>query len=84
MDPLFIAVEGQRFLDLSTVTRDRLPMAVVLLVATFYILNMEYAPGASNVYAFLEAVLLNRPQEAKKRVSVQKLMKEMDFHISVQ
>jgi hypothetical protein len=50
-------------------------MAMVLLVGTFYILNMEYTPGIWNVYAFLEATLLSRPQEARKRISVQKFLK---------
>jgi hypothetical protein len=45
-------------------------MAVVLPVATFHILNMEYTPDVSDVYTFLEAVLLNCSQEAKKRISV--------------
>lgn len=82
VDPLFIAVEGQRFLDLSSITHGQIPMAVVLLVGTFYVFNMEYTPGVSNVYAFLEAILLSRPQEAKKRISVQKLIKELDITIS--
>lgn len=79
MDPLFIVVEGQIFLDLSSVTNNRIPMAVVLLFGTFYVLNMEYTLGVSNVYAFLEAIMLSRPQEAKKRISVQKLIKELDI-----
>lgn len=80
MDPLFIVVEGQ--LDLSSVTNNRIPMAVVLLFGTLYVLNVEYTQGVSNVYAFLEAIMLSRPQEAKKRISVQKLIKELDITIS--
>lgn len=82
MDPLFIAVEGQILLELSSVTNNQIPMAVVLLVGTFYVLNMEYTPGVSNVYAFLEAIMLSRPQEAKNRISVQKLIKELNITIS--
>jgi hypothetical protein len=45
VEPLFIPAEEQRFLDFSNLRSDRIPMAMVLLVGTFYILNMEYTPG---------------------------------------
>ena len=34
------------------------------------ILNMEYNPGVSNVYAFLEAVNMDRHADSDKRISV--------------
>ena len=52
-------------------------MVVAILIATFYVLNMEYTPGVSSVYAFLEAVTLNHPADAKKKISVQKLLSEL-------
>lgn len=69
-------MEGQVLLNLD---QCNIPLAVVLLIGAFYVLNMEYTPGVSNVYAFLEAVLLNNQQQAKKRVSVQKLIKELEL-----
>ena len=71
LDPLLIAAEGYVFVDLSHSHLCKLPMVVVLLVGTFYLLNVKYTSGVSNVYAFLEASLLKRPQQAKKRISVQ-------------
>ena len=44
-------------------------------IATFYVLNMECNPGVSNVYAFLEAVNVDRHTDRRKRISVQKLLK---------
>jgi hypothetical protein len=38
---------------------------------------MEYTPGISSVYAFLKAVTLNRPADAKNKISVQKLLSEL-------
>ena len=49
-------------------------MVVGLLIAPFYVLNMEYTPGVSGIYAFLEAVAMDKPATAKKKISVQKLL----------
>jgi hypothetical protein len=38
---------------------------------------MKYTPGVSSVYVFLEAVTLNRAADAKKKISVQKLLSEL-------
>jgi hypothetical protein len=52
-------------------------MVVAILIATLYILNMEYTPGVCSVYAFLEAVTLSNPSDATKKISVQKLLSEL-------
>ena len=50
-------------------------MVVAILntgIATFYVVNMEYNPG---VYAFIEAVNMDRHTDRRKRISVHKLLK---------
>lgn len=76
LDPFYIAAERQIYLNFSG---KNLPVAIVvaMLIATFYILNMEYTPGVSNIYAFLEVVLMDKPADAKKRISVQKFVNEL-------
>ena len=56
------------------------PLAVSLLLGVFYILNMEYTPGVRNIYAFLESILLIKPEQAKKRITVQKLLQELQMY----
>lgn len=53
--------------------------AVALLLGVYYIFNMEYPPTARSVFAFLECILLDHPELAKKRVLVQKFIK--DLHV---
>lgn len=55
LDPLCIAVEGRIYLSFGG-KNTQVAVVVAILIATFYILNMEYTPGVSNIYAFLEAV----------------------------
>ena len=55
------------------------PLAVSLLLGVFYILNMEYTPGVRNIYAFLRSILLNKPEQEKRRITVQKLLKELQM-----
>ena len=54
-----------------------LPMAVALLLGTYYVFNIEYQAGGSNVFVFLEAVLLGKDKEAKKRISVQNFLNSL-------
>ena len=49
IDPLLIAPEGKVVCMLGSVPVSK---TTVLLLGTFYILNIEYPPGARNVYAF--------------------------------
>ena len=76
INPLVIAAEGNVFIDVSKLM---IPKAVSLLVGIFYLLNMQYTPGATNIYAFIEAILMETGQDARKRVSVQKFIKELDL-----
>ncbi|XP_028414214.1 uncharacterized protein LOC114537272 [Dendronephthya gigantea] len=80
LNPIYIAVEGQIYLDLSG---KRIPvcMVVALVMNSFYILDMEYTPEVSNVYAFLEATLMGKHGDAKKRISVQKFIKELGLNL---
>ena len=41
---------------------------------------MEYTPGVSIIYAFLEAVTLDRPADVKKKISVQRLCSELGLN----
>ena len=49
LDPFANAAEGNIVTKLSGVTIG-VPLAVALLLSIFYILNIEYTPGVSNVY----------------------------------
>ena len=77
LDPFLIAAEGKVVSKLSASVT--VPLAVSLLLGVFYILNMEYTPGVRNIYAFLESILLIKPEQAKKRITVQKLLKELQM-----
>jgi uncharacterized protein (UPF0333 family) len=66
MDPLYIGVEGQIYLNFSG-KNILVAMVVAILIATFYVLDMEYTPGVLSVYAFLEAVTLNHPATPRRK-----------------
>ena len=67
LDPLLIVAEGKVVVKLVYTP---MPMAISLLLGTFYVLNMEYTLGVRNVYAFLELVILDQHELAKKRITV--------------
>ena len=48
-----------------------------VLMGTFYIFNIECPTKARNTYVFLEATFLENKKKAKKRVVIQKLLKEL-------
>lgn len=52
IDPLYIAAEGKAITKLSG-TSVGLPMALVLLMAVFYIFNIEYPAKAKNIYIYI-------------------------------
>lgn len=54
-----------------------LATALSLLVGIYYIFNMQYPPSGKNFFLFLEAILMNNTVEARKRVSVNKLLKDL-------
>jgi hypothetical protein len=76
LDPVLIAAEGYILVDLSQshlckpCTHGCGAPGWYLI----YLLNVEYTPGVSSVYAFLEAALLNNLKQARKRSSVQELI----------
>ena len=76
IDPLYIAAEGRVIVKLGGLNIG-MPMALALLMGTFYIFNIEYPTKARNTYVFLEATFLENKKEAKKRVVIQKLPKEL-------
>lgn len=77
IDPLYIAAEGKVMAKLSG-TSVGLPMALVLLIGVFYIFNIEYPAKAKNMYIFLEAILMDNNDAARKSVVVQKFLKELN------
>lgn len=76
IDPLYIAAEGRVIVKLGGLNIG-MPMALALLMGTFYIFNIEYPTKARNTYVFLEATFLENKKKAKKRVVIQKLPKEL-------
>ena len=76
--PTLYCCGGEIFLSFGgRIIQVAMVVAILLLIptATFYVLNMEYNPGVSNVYSFLEAVNMDRHTDRRKRISVQKLLK---------
>ena len=71
MNPLCIAVEGMEVISLGSVN---LASALGLLVACYYVFNTVYPTKCGNVFLFCEATLLDRPQEARKKVGVNKFI----------
>lgn len=76
--PLYIVAEGKIMAKLSGISAG-LPMPLILLMGTYYIFNVVYPAKAKNLFLFLEAVLLQNTAEAKKRVAVQRFLKELQL-----
>ena len=77
INPLYIVAEGKVVAALSGNCMG-LPMALIFLIGTYYIFNIEYPAKAKNLFSFLEAVLLENSSETRKRVVVQKFLKELE------
>jgi hypothetical protein len=52
--------------------------ALAILMASYYIFNMEYPSNMRNVYLMLEATIMGRTAEARKRVVVNKFLQELN------
>ena len=52
--------------------------ALGLLVSCFYVFNIEYPAFSKNL--FLEAAMMQRTKEAKKRVAINKFLQELEWH----
>ena len=53
--------------------------ALAILMACYYIFNIEYPTQLKNVYLMLEATMMDQPREAKKRVVVNKFLQEISY-----
>ena len=76
ISPLYVAAEGSIVLAL---TNTNLINGLVSLIASYYVFNIQYPNKGKNIFAFLEAVLLKNVADARKRVSVNKFMQELDI-----
>jgi hypothetical protein len=74
--PLYLASEGEVIIKFSNTN---LINAMVVLIASYYTFNVKYPNKGKNVYCFLEAILLEKTDEAKRRVAINRLMQEMDM-----
>ena len=73
---LYVAAEGKIVSKLSPKMQPS--QALAILMACYYVYNIEYPASHRNVYYFLEAVIMDRPSEAKKRVGINKFMLELE------
>jgi len=71
LDPMCIAVEGTEVLSLGSTS---MANVLELLVACYYVFNTMYPSKCSNAFLFCEAALLDKQQEARKRVTVNKFI----------
>lgn len=74
LDPIYIAAEGMVVCRLCNVG---LATALALLVGSYYIFNMEYPSWSRNVFLFVETMLMDNCKESKKRVAINKFLKEL-------
>jgi hypothetical protein len=73
--PLYVVAEGCILLVLNNTN---LINGLVSLLATYYVFNIKYPNKGKNIYSFLEATLLNNVTDARKRVTINKLLQELD------
>ena len=52
--------------------------ALAILMASYYIFNMEYPSNMRNVYLMLGATIMGRTAEARKGVVVNKFLQELN------
>ena len=71
LETLIIAAEGVEVISLGT---SNLANALGLLVTCYYVFNTMYPTKCANAFLFCEATLLNKRQEARKRVVVMKFI----------
>ncbi|CAB4022432.1 Hypothetical predicted protein [Paramuricea clavata] len=74
--PLYLAAEGE---TITEIPNTNLINGLVILIALYYAFNISYpTTKGRNFFAFIEATLLDNSEDAKKRVSINKILKEMD------
>lgn len=74
--PLYIAGEGKILMKVNSATT--MANALGLLVSCFYVFNIEYPASCKNVFLFLEAAMMQRTKEAKKRVAINKFLQQLE------
>ena len=73
---LYVAAEGKIVCRLNP--RMQPGQALALLMASYYVYNIEYPASLRNVYYYLEATIMDKPCEAKKRVAINKFLLELE------
>jgi hypothetical protein len=74
--PLYLAAEGEM---ITKIPNTNLIDGLVVLIASYYVFNVSYPTRGRNFFAFVEATLLDNNEDAKKRVSTNKILKELDM-----
>jgi hypothetical protein len=74
--PLYLASEGEVVFKLGNTNLVR---CLLTLTAAFYVFNMKYPNRGKNMYEFVEATLLNNTDNAKKRVTINMLLQNMNI-----
>ena len=75
--PLYLVAE--RNVVLKIPSGMSIAQSLAILMACYYIFNMEYPTSLKNVFLMLEATIMGRPHEARKRVVINKFLQELDF-----
>ncbi|XP_028418061.1 uncharacterized protein LOC114542873 [Dendronephthya gigantea] len=74
--PLYLVAEGEVIIKFPNTG---LINALVVLLAAYYAFNIKYPNKGRNLFSFIEATLLGNFEDAKKRVSINRLLKDMAF-----
>ena len=53
--------------------------SIALLLGCYYIFNMKYPSTYKTFFIFLEAIMLDNGSKAKKRVAINKILKELSY-----
>lgn len=77
MMPLYLVVERKVMLKINSGIS--IAQALAMLMACYYIFNIEYPTSLKSVFVMLEATIMGQPHEAKKRVVVNKFLQELEF-----
>lgn len=75
INPLYIVAEGTIVLSLTNIG---LAGSLALLVAIFYVFNIEYPRSGKTVFEFIEAALLDNTQQARKRLFINKFLQDLE------
>ena len=76
LNPLYIVAEGIEILSLSKMS---LVNALVLLVAVYYVFNIQYPKTGKNNLEFVEYTLLGNHFQTRNKVTINKFLKELEL-----